>query len=618
MELVQNRTGKPRFVTNDGVKYALVPVTMIVPGVLPGSKGPLLYRDKVVARNVAAWENKPITLNHPDHMGSPVSAGFPGIWDRTGLGVVQKPAVRNGRLCGIGKFDLERTKRVSKDVYNAIMRGEPMELSTGLYTKNVERAGTFDGRSYTHEVVDMTPDHLAILPHQKGACSLNDGCGLMVENEGKPALNESAVDGFWSWLRGFVTNQGRHPATGKYQGTAKRAAEKGFDAAEDPSTEGEAILDEDETTENKSKKCPECGGDMVDGECEDCGYDEDEDETNNELSDAARQANGKAGKLSAGTSHEMSKGASELAVEAAEAHRAAGFGHLKAESSIRKVDFAHNQSHEETRGKLSAALRSEVSQDQPSPYIREVHDDHMVYDHGPDTFKRGYTASEDGSVKLDKKPQKVRMETSFVPVDNTDEEVTPMSFNRAEAVKKLTTNCSCWKGADKALNAMTDDQLKAVVNAAEPDADDEEDADKKKKGPPEMPVKNAYEQFMETAPREVKELIANGLVGAKKVVVDKLVANVDAKKRAETAKGLMEKDLATLNAMLEAQALVGPVQNRMQPAYVGLGGYGPEFNTPEAEAGETATENAEDDLLDLPTLNLAELSKSQRHAAASN
>lgn len=40
-------------------------------------------------------------------------------------------------------------------------------------------------------------------------------------------------------------------------------------------------------------------------------------------------------------------------------------------------------------------------------------------------------------------------------------------FNKAEAVKDLTANCECWKGKEKALNAMDEDALAILAKQAE-------------------------------------------------------------------------------------------------------------------------------------------------------
>ena len=57
-----------------------------------------------------------------------------------------------------------------------------MEVSTGLFTENVQANGVFGGKAYHAIATNYRPDHLAILPDQIGACSIEDGAGLLRVN----------------------------------------------------------------------------------------------------------------------------------------------------------------------------------------------------------------------------------------------------------------------------------------------------------------------------------------------------------------------------------------------------------------------------------------------------
>lgn len=170
-------------VTHNGTEYFVAPLTMIVPGILHGSKGPLLYREKELQQNVAAWNGVPLTVQHPSMNGIPVSAKYKGVWEQQGIGFVKNAQYR-GKLVAEGWFDAKRTKRISPATYNALVSGQPIELSTGLFTENVpvKNGLTHKGRSYTHIATNFKPDHLAILPDRRGACSIKDGCGVMVND----------------------------------------------------------------------------------------------------------------------------------------------------------------------------------------------------------------------------------------------------------------------------------------------------------------------------------------------------------------------------------------------------------------------------------------------------
>lgn len=168
----------------NGRDYLVAPLTMIVPGVLPGSKGPLYYPPEEVSRNPDGWNGMPIVVNHPVVEGRNVSARSPRILERYGIGHVYAANIGpNGNLVGEGWFDVGATKRIEPRIYDDLIAKRPIELSTGLFTRNEPvRNGKCprSGMPYDHVAKDYRPDHLAILPDTKGACSVRDGCGVLV------------------------------------------------------------------------------------------------------------------------------------------------------------------------------------------------------------------------------------------------------------------------------------------------------------------------------------------------------------------------------------------------------------------------------------------------------
>lgn len=196
--LLINSSGQVRRVTRNGRSYLVAPMTIIVPGVLSGSKGALYYPPSECARNVKAWDSMPITVGHPTHPlnGNPVSANHPSV---TPIGFLAN-TVFNGKLRTEGWFDADATRNQSTDIWNSLQAGQPIELSTGLYTENVPHEGSHKGRPYQYIARNYRPDHLAVLLNQTGACSLSDGCGVLVNAKGKPLAFE--VDSV------YVTNDG--------------------------------------------------------------------------------------------------------------------------------------------------------------------------------------------------------------------------------------------------------------------------------------------------------------------------------------------------------------------------------------------------------------------------
>lgn len=182
--------GRTRYATLNGRKYLVAPITLIVPGVLAGSKGPLYYPPEEVSRDPSIWNGVPLVLNHPRINGRFVSANTDGVFSRWGLGVVRNAHIcPQGKLRAEGWFDVEKTRQVDVRVLDALMGNRPIEVSTGLFTENeaAPAGANYQGRPYAWIARNYKADHLAILPDQVGACSLSDGCGVLANyNPGQP------------------------------------------------------------------------------------------------------------------------------------------------------------------------------------------------------------------------------------------------------------------------------------------------------------------------------------------------------------------------------------------------------------------------------------------------
>lgn len=178
----------------NGREYLVAPITLIVSGVLEGSKGPLYYPENEISNNYQAWNGVPIVLRHPTVDGFPVSARNPKILESYGIGQIFNAQVidEGKKLTAEGWFDVEQTKRIGPKVYEAIKQGQKVEVSTGLFTDNhpAPQGSTFNNKQYQYIARNYRPDHLAILPDEVGACGIRDGCG--VNNKSK--TNEENMD----------------------------------------------------------------------------------------------------------------------------------------------------------------------------------------------------------------------------------------------------------------------------------------------------------------------------------------------------------------------------------------------------------------------------------------
>ena len=181
------RNGKIRRVTVNGRELIIAPMRMVVPGVLNGSRGALYYPPEELAKNPNDWNNKPIVVNHPVDNGIPIPASTEGVYLKQGIGRLHNTTIgKGGELDTEGWFDVTDTRRVDDRVYNALVNETPMEISTGLFTENEPApfGATYNGIPYQYIARNYKPDHLAVLPDQKGACSIQDGCGVLVNDCG--------------------------------------------------------------------------------------------------------------------------------------------------------------------------------------------------------------------------------------------------------------------------------------------------------------------------------------------------------------------------------------------------------------------------------------------------
>lgn len=181
VNVLTTRTRRTRV---NGREYVVAPATMIVPGVLNGSMGAMYYPPEEVAKNVDSWNGIPTVVYHPVINGTHVSARRPDVSEFYEVGRVYNTSY-DGRLKSEVWFDVEATNRVDSRVMNALTKGSPLELSTGLYTVNepAPEGSNHNGVPYQYIARNYRPDHLAVLPDQTGACSVTQGCGVLVNTD---------------------------------------------------------------------------------------------------------------------------------------------------------------------------------------------------------------------------------------------------------------------------------------------------------------------------------------------------------------------------------------------------------------------------------------------------
>lgn len=188
----------------DGRSYLVVPGTIIVEGVL----GDEFVPADEFGRHVQAWAGRPLPLGHPRDGNGFISANSPDLIERLSVGYFWNPRLEGDRVRGEYWIDIEKAQRMGGDaqlLLDRVRANQMIETSTAYFRRLEERSGNWRGKPYAGVARDIVPDHIAVLLHQRGNCSIGDGCGLLANSEGscgcgcgskkeEPTANESPLD----------------------------------------------------------------------------------------------------------------------------------------------------------------------------------------------------------------------------------------------------------------------------------------------------------------------------------------------------------------------------------------------------------------------------------------
>lgn len=179
--------------------YIVVPVVALVEGVIQGinSEYPELALASVFGSRLAGWNGRPVVMGHPqDSSGEYVSANSPGILQDWAFGQIFESRLDDKKLKVEAWIDVDAAEERGGDFSDTIDRlvaNELVEVSVGTFLLLEERQGTFNGKDYKAIWVDITPDHLALLPKGTvGACSVEDGCGAPRVNRSVDIMQKTA------------------------------------------------------------------------------------------------------------------------------------------------------------------------------------------------------------------------------------------------------------------------------------------------------------------------------------------------------------------------------------------------------------------------------------------
>lgn len=163
-----------------GIEYAVYPAVLLVEGVHHGAIGaPAFYPAEVLRASVEHWNNIPVTINHPQNeQGQYVACHDLDVLGDWAIGRLRNAEFKNGKLMAEVWIDVNRANAKMPTLLSDLDRGVQMEISTGLIGEQVEEEGIWNNEQYQVRLTSMIPDHLALLPGGRGACSWDDGCGI--------------------------------------------------------------------------------------------------------------------------------------------------------------------------------------------------------------------------------------------------------------------------------------------------------------------------------------------------------------------------------------------------------------------------------------------------------
>jgi DNA-binding Xre family transcriptional regulator len=171
-----------KYVQENGTEYLVAPVVAIKEGVLNGEFVPA----SAIAQSAPNWEGIPLTVGHPQRNGNFVGVSTnPEVLEEETIGVFKNVDVKEDSLVGELWIDVEKIQQTSegKKALGILETGGNLEVSTGYFAESVPISGFFNGNEYGAKQRNITPDHLALLPSEVGACNWEDGCGAPRVND---------------------------------------------------------------------------------------------------------------------------------------------------------------------------------------------------------------------------------------------------------------------------------------------------------------------------------------------------------------------------------------------------------------------------------------------------
>ena len=223
--------GLVRTEMHQGRAHFVAPIVAMVEGVvhaMNSSRPEFVSADEL---RIDGWEGRPVFVNHPMVGGIPVASKHPSI-AHTSIGFTKNPRVEDARL--LMEVWIDKAK-CDGALAERMLSGDPFDVSMGAFVQSRDAVGEYKGKKYAGTWHDIDPDHMALLPDSRGACSWEAGCGLRAAME---SGTEEELRVLWPDKSG-IDDHGR--AATAHDNAAK--AHEAAAVANDRAYESKVILD---------------------------------------------------------------------------------------------------------------------------------------------------------------------------------------------------------------------------------------------------------------------------------------------------------------------------------------------------------------------------------------
>lgn len=196
--------------TFEGKAQIVVPVVMMTEGVHCGSAGAVFHSIEQLGKYPGAWNGIPVCISHPQAEGSFISANSPEIIEAQTVGRIFHTFIDGKKLKAECWIDVEKIKNVSPPTFEMLKNMAPLEVSIGVFSDDLPEEGTWNNENYVMVATNHRPDHLALLPGERGACSWSDGAGIRANSNKAEEVNSmgKATKGQDKSFLDYFTNDG--------------------------------------------------------------------------------------------------------------------------------------------------------------------------------------------------------------------------------------------------------------------------------------------------------------------------------------------------------------------------------------------------------------------------